>query len=66
MPVRFSSHKFAVGRVSPEVRTAGTEENPRQLAEREDELVGIFVLEGSLREVEKKLLERLLRMRRRF
>lgn len=66
MPVRLGSHKFAFGSASPEVRTAGAQENPRQLAEREDKLVGIFVLEGSLGKIEDKLVERLVTMRRRF
>jgi len=62
--VSFGSDKFTIGRVTPKVSAAGTEEGASQGAERPDELAGIAALKSSPGKLQEKLLESFLRLRR--
>ena len=65
MTIRLASYKFSVGSRTPEIRSSCGKKRSSETTCRKDEIVWIDVLEGSSRKVEKKLLERLLRLRRR-
>jgi hypothetical protein len=62
--VGFSPGKLAVGGIIPKVGAAGMEETASEDAERPDEMAGIAALKSGLGKLQKKLLERLVRLRR--
>jgi hypothetical protein len=62
--VCFGSDKFAIGRVTPKVSAAGTEEGASQGAEGPDEMAGIVALKSGPGKLQEKLLECLVRLRR--
>jgi hypothetical protein len=61
--VGFGPEQFRLRRAIPEIRTAGAQEPTSQLAERTYQRAGFGGLVGSARELKKKLLKGLFRMR---
>jgi hypothetical protein len=62
--VGFGSDEFAIGSATPEVGAAGLEEGTSKGAKGSDELTGITALKSGSGKLQKKFLERLVRLRR--
>jgi hypothetical protein len=60
----FGSGQFTVGGATPKVHVAGTKEGSSENAERTHEMARIATLKSGSGKLQKKLLERLLRLRR--
>jgi hypothetical protein len=61
--VGLAPDQLLVGGVAPKICATSAKENLSKAAEGKNELVGIIALKRGAREFEKKLLERLIRMR---
>jgi hypothetical protein len=61
--IGFGAKQIAVGTASPKVSCAGLKEDARLCAEGTDELAGIGALKSGTGKLEKKFLERIVRLR---
>jgi hypothetical protein len=62
--VRFGSDEFTVGGATPKVDVAGMEKGAGEGAKRPEEMAGIAALKSGPGELQKKVLESLIRLRR--
>jgi hypothetical protein len=61
--IGFGSNQFSIRCVIPKISTAGAEEIPGEPTEQDEEWARIVAVMRGARELEEKVLERLLRMR---